>query len=402
MFQREPTHQTRAEISCLTLPSNPLQAYQSYLSTRTFGSLDGVRGLCILAVLWHHAGPESQMPFFQRGFLGVDMFFVLSGFLIVTLLLRERDRTDGINLKKFYARRTLRIFPIYYLLILGLLVFFLVVKPESKSARGYFAAFPFLFLYISNWVEVTGGNIGILWSLATEEQFYLVWPMVEKLLRPVGVAVMLAAVLVVNQLINFGVLDPLFTWLYGRPFNAPILDATYTPIALGVLLAHLLHSRKTYMSLSPVLGHRGSCMILGAILLALIVFLPGDISGLGRLSIQLTMMLVLGALAAREDHWCRPLLSFPPLAYLGVISYGVYLYHMWAIHPVRLGFVKLGWNPSSIAFFYCALIVSTLVAGLSYRFIERPLLKLKARFATEGAETGTNTRPLSHLAEPVA
>ena len=238
------------------LPSNPLQAHQSYLGIRTFGSLDGVRGLCILAVLWHHTGPESQVHFSQRGFLGVDMFFVLSGFLIVTLLLRERDRTGGISLKKFYARRTLRIFPIYYLLIFGLLVFFLVMSPGSRGARDYLAAFPFLLLYVSNWAEVPGNNLGILWSLATEEQFYLGWPLIEKLLRPVGVAVMLAAVLLVNQLMNFGVLDPLFTWIYGRPFKSPLLDATYTPIALGVLLAHLLHAPRTFVALSRVLGHR--------------------------------------------------------------------------------------------------------------------------------------------------
>ncbi len=124
--------------------------------------------------------------------------------------------------------------------------------------------------------------MGILWSLATEEQFYLVWPMIEKLLRPVGVAVMLAAVLVVNQLMNFGVLDPLFTWIYGRPFKSPLLDATYTPIALGVLLAHLLHAPRTFVSLSRVLGHRGSCVIFGAVLLALVVLWPGRYLGAGK------------------------------------------------------------------------------------------------------------------------
>jgi peptidoglycan/LPS O-acetylase OafA/YrhL len=96
-----------------------------------------------------------------------------------------------------------------------------------------------------------------------------------------------------------------------------------------------------------------------------------------------TRMLTLGTLVAREDHWFRPFLSFRPLAYLGTISYGVYLYHMWAIHPARLAFVKLGWPAQSVPFFLCTVVISTIVAGLSYRFIEQPLLKLKARFATE-------------------
>jgi peptidoglycan/LPS O-acetylase OafA/YrhL len=380
----------------------PAQAHRNYLATRTFGSLDGVRGLCILAVLWHHTGSESQWPIFQRGFLGVDMFFVLSGFLIVTLLLRERDRTGGISLKKFYARRTLRIFPIYYLLIFSVLFLQVALKPGSRSTQEYLAAFPFLVLYLSNWVLLPGNNFGILWSLATEEQFYLGWPMIEKLFRPVGVAVMLAAVLVVNQLINFGVLDPLFEWIYGRHVQSSLLDATYTPIALGVLLAHLLHGPRTYSSLCRLLGHRGSSLGLLALMLALAAFWPGDLSGPGRLSIQVSMMLALGALVVREDHWCQPLMKFAPLAFLGIISYGVYLYHMWAIHPLRLGFVRLGWGARGTAFFCASLVVSAVVAGLSFRFIELPLLRLKSRFSAEGAEPAPGAQPLSQFAEAPA
>ena len=156
---------------------NMAQTHWSYIRTRTFGSLDGVRGLCILGVVWHHVLGES----FKRGFLGVDMFFVLSGFLIVTLLLRERDRRGTISLKKFYARRMLRIFPIYYLLLFVVFLLYLVTKPASSTAKEYYLALPFLLTYTSNWVHLQAGNVGIMWSLATEEQFYLVWPMIEKL-----------------------------------------------------------------------------------------------------------------------------------------------------------------------------------------------------------------------------
>jgi peptidoglycan/LPS O-acetylase OafA/YrhL len=76
-------------------------------------------------------------------------------------------------------------------------------------------------------------------------------------------------------------------------------------------------------------------------------------------------------------------LAFPPIASLGVISYGVYVYHMWAIHPIRLGYMKLGWSPESYAFFLVSVLASTIVAALSYRFIEQPLLKLKTRFSTD-------------------
>jgi peptidoglycan/LPS O-acetylase OafA/YrhL len=367
--------------------SDATGAHRKFLGTRKFGSLDGVRGLCILGILWHHSGLELPGVFFHRAFLAVDMFFVLSGFLIVTLLLRERDRTGDISLRKFYARRTLRIFPIYYLLLFVLLILYAVLKPGTKTAGDYFASLPYLLTYTSNWVPVQASNLTITWSLATEEQFYLGWPLIEKLLRPPGVALVLVLVLIVNQLMNFGVLDFLFTALYGSEvnLNLQILDVTYTPIALGVLLAHVLHAPQGFRFFFPLVGRRGSCVVFGGLLASLVAIWPGDISGAGRLLMQLSMMLLLGSLVIREDHTARAALAFPPIAALGVISYGVYLYHMWAMHPVALGFMKLGWDRQSYAYLFVSVLASTIVAGLSYRFIEQPLLKLKTRFSTDRA-----------------
>lgn len=115
----------------------------------------------------------------------------------------------------------------------------------------------------------------------------------------------------------------------------------------------------------------------------LLALLPGDISGAGRLSIQIIMMLLLGTLVVREHHWGRPLMTFPPLAYLGAISYGMYLYHTWVLHPLRIGFTLLNWPDRSLGFFLAAVACSAVVAGLSFRFIEEPLLSLKARFASD-------------------
>lgn len=382
-----------AERSPSMMSSDTKGAHETYLGTRTFGCLDGVRGLCILGVIWHHTAPNLPWLFCSRGFLGVDMFFVLSGFLIVTLLLRERDRTGAISLRNFFARRTLRIFPIYYLVLFLILCLYLVTKPGTTTARNYYASLPFLLTYTSNWVHVPMANFVITWSLATEEQFYLAWPVVEKLLKPVGVAVVLALVIIVNQLINYGVLDDWFRAIYGPKFRLAILEATFTPIALGVLLAHLLHGPKTFGRLWPVLGRPWSFLMFGGGALVLIIAWPADISGTGRLLIQLSMMLFLGSLVIREDQGARPVLTFRPLAYLGMISYGVYVYHMWAIHPLRIGFTKLGWKPASFAFFLAAVLASMLVAGLSYRFIEKPLLKLKSRFAGDASARETVVDP---------
>jgi peptidoglycan/LPS O-acetylase OafA/YrhL len=379
-----PQRNSRAcERTLAAMPLSDLEpAYQQYLITRTFGSLNGLRGLCILAVIWHHV-PVSRYggALSHRGFLGVDMFFVLSGFLIVTLLLREHGRTGSISLRRFYARRTLRIMPIYYMLILMISMIYMMIRPYSESAQNYYHSLPFLLTYTSNWASIKAGNMGIMWSLATEEQFYLVWPAIEKFLRPWWVAVALAIVLVANQLVNFGVFNPLIATTYGAARPA-ILDVTFTPIALGVVLAHLLHTRETFIPMYRLLGGRGAALGMGAALVLLIAAWPGaDIAGLGRLSIQFTMMLLLGSLVVREDRWDRPLLTVTPLRYLGVISYGTYMYHMWVIHAVRVGFERLGSSPEGVTFFIVTVLGCMVVAGMSYRFIEQPILKWKARFA---------------------
>ena len=106
-----------------------------FLARRYFSSLDAFRCGSILAVVWHHTSRASRGSRSDRGFLGVDMFFVISGFLIVTLLLRERDRAGAIALGRFYARRALRIFPIYYGMLAALTVFYLFVKPGTPEQR---------------------------------------------------------------------------------------------------------------------------------------------------------------------------------------------------------------------------------------------------------------------------
>ena len=143
--------------------------HSEYLARRTFGSLDGIRAGSILAVIWHHATPRGAFSLagLDRGYLGVDMFFVLSGFLIVTLLLREKDRNGSVSLKNFYARRTLRIFPVYYAVLACLTVLYLW-KPDAGSAGAFFAELPYYATYTSNWIEPT--VLALTWSLAGHVQ----------------------------------------------------------------------------------------------------------------------------------------------------------------------------------------------------------------------------------------
>jgi len=350
-------------------------AYAGYRSHRVFGSLDGLRAACILAVIWHHAhNGFVWLPGSGRGFLGVDMFFVISGFLIVTLLLRERDRNDAISLPRFYARRTLRIFPVYYGVLLALAALYLV----RDSARGaqFWSELPYYLTYTSNWIPVT--ILPLTWSLAAEEQFYLCWPPIERWLRRVAVPLILGFI-ALNQCVNFGVgIAAPGTWLGERYGDLMILQATFTPIALGVLLAHGLHARGGFTRIYGWLGRPAAAPILVAVLLLAANWPNEDIRGWQRLTIQCVMTALVGACVIREDHGLRRLLTLAPLVRIGVVSYGMYLFHIFVIAGVH----ALPLPTSSVVGFALAAAGTFVVAEASFRGFESRFLAWKGRFAT--------------------
>ncbi|HYP34638.1 MAG TPA: acyltransferase, partial [Burkholderiaceae bacterium] len=155
-------------------PSSRTDLYAAFKDATYFPSLNGIRAVCALMVVkihvhWSFAGSAST-SMLDRGFLGVDMFFIISGFLIVTLLLRERDADGRISLKQFYVRRTLRIFPIYYLLVAILLLIALAsYGHSSKTWDLYKWSFPVFLLYLQDFVPVFMGVLYHTWSLAMEE-----------------------------------------------------------------------------------------------------------------------------------------------------------------------------------------------------------------------------------------
>jgi peptidoglycan/LPS O-acetylase OafA/YrhL len=364
--------------------SNPVSQpdYASYRARKTFSSLDGFRCASILAVIWHHTsnGAMSWLPAAGRGFLGVDMFFVLSGFLIVTLLLREQETNGVISLGKFYARRAFRIFPIYYAVLAILFVVLAFVKPTANMAKPFFAELPFYLTYTSNWIQAST-LLSITWSLAAEEQFYVVWPPVEKFF---GKAIMptLVVVIFINQLINFHLLDDFLLQSLGPDVGElRILQATFTPICLGVLLAHILHDEKTFAIAWKGFSHPASPLAVLALLFVLCNVRMQDISGWARLSIQLSMMLLIGSCVLRDEHVLRRVLTLPIVMRLGAISYGMYLFHMFARHGAD---VVLERSPLRFAgdLFILCFVATWLISEISFRFYEQPFLTLKKRFET--------------------
>jgi peptidoglycan/LPS O-acetylase OafA/YrhL len=366
----------------------PIEAdpHEIFLRNKNFSSLNGVRCICCLAVIKEHVSWNFPGPrLFSLGYLGVDLFFVISGFLIVTLLIRERERRGSISLGKFYARRSLRIFPIYYLTIFLVFGLYLAISPWRPNGLNFYKwAFPVLMTYMQDIIRASLGNFNPCWTLAMEEQFYLFWPTVEKFaIRPLRWAI-LAGMLALNLALAFGLFDGLIVRVYGDAdaLKMPMLLITFTPILLGVLLAHLLNDRRAFGVFYRLLGYRWSPFLMLGALFALCEVRPDlDLSWWSKIGVHLIFMLMLASLVIREDHFARPVLTFAPIARLGVISYGLYLYHLWVISIIDLTSSRFfpGGMPKGL-FFLLATIGTIAVAEASFRLIEQPLLRFKERF----------------------
>lgn len=356
--------------------------YRQYSQKRYFQSLDGVRFFSIVAVLWHHSFPADTSGFLLKGFLGVDMFFVLSGFLIVTLLLREKKLHKTIDLRGFYIRRCLRIFPVYFGLLIGLLFIYGFLKEDKQDFNQLLSLMPIYLFFVSNWSLINFPNLEIYWSLATEEQFYVLWPLLEKIFSRKNVLLFLVIFIFINQLINFGVLDNLITSLYGTEdaLHLSILDSTFTPICLGVLLAHILHYENSYTIFHKFVKSPISPIVIFILLMVFIILAPADISGLPRLCIQLLMMFWLASLVVTEEHAFKPFMQLVLVKRIGQISYGMYVYHMFAIHIARVIVDRSGIE-FDYSLFIFGTILTLVIAELSFRFYEAPILKLKKRFS---------------------
>jgi peptidoglycan/LPS O-acetylase OafA/YrhL len=349
-----------------------------YLKTSFFSSLDGLRCLSIIAVIWHHSGVagETSIPILKKGFLGVDIFFVISGFLIVTLILREKERNQSFSIKNFYIRRSLRIFPPYYLLLLILSIFFIMTGKNSSQSSDFFTELPFLVTYTSNWVEITT-FLGITWSLSTEEQFYIIWPTIERYFSYL-VPFLLPLFLFVNILFLYQYID--IESIIGVNYSdLEILQVTFTPILLGVLLAYLLNREKSFYYISMIINKQWSSLLY-LFAVCLVANSTNDLVGTPRLLIHIFAMLMIASCVVNEKDWLSNFLTIRFVARIGVVSYGMYLYHMIAIHFIRVFSYKITFIQYMPIFFMLSVLATYCIAELSYNGFEKKMLRLKHRF----------------------
>ncbi|MDP4198845.1 MAG: acyltransferase [Bacteroidota bacterium] len=355
--------------------------YSRFREAKYFSSLDGLRAISILAVIWYHV-PELR-PIWKTGFLGVHLFFVISGFLITTLLLREKAQYGRISLRNFYLRRTLRIFPAYYL-TLGLFFLLCLSVPELRrdGLGTYLHNLPSFLTYTSNWFVNPWGPGRVVfvpaWSLATEEQFYLFWPWIVAFSKkPRTPIIIMTALIVLNEIIKWRV--GYWFFLDGYSFPITALNSISPAICMGCLLAFAFDRRRSFEAAWRVFGQRWSApAFVGLMLLACSIPNDNNLHVFRMFYITLSMAFALAACVIRQDHMLKPLLANRPIRYIGSISYGMYLYHAFGLHfeDRFLAFTK----PWPLLEFLAAAGSTVIIASISFWTYERFFLKLKERF----------------------
>ncbi len=351
-------------------------SWKTFQNTKNFGSLNGLRGISILAVMMHHIDWSTSAPIAERGQLGVRLFFAISGFLITTLLLREKARNGRVSLKAFFMRRALRIFPLYYAVIAVYCVLVAAIERDSAAGQEFWQNLPYYLSYTSNWFvkyeESSRTIFYFAWSLATEEQFYLTFPWIVALFSMRGTVLALFSLLAItfaNHLNLLGLEESL---------TRSILWNISPSIVFGALFAHALHRPKAFLVVHSILGRKWSSTACLAFVLVL-ASLPKAGMPLEHL-VYLALTALTISCVIREDHALAKPLKNPALQRLGVVSYGVYLLHMLCFNAAdRLGHA-LGLTGTAPRLVF-GILIAWIAAEVSFRTFEAYFLKLKSRFA---------------------
>lgn len=341
-----------------------------------WNSLDGVRALAVILVMATHFGLHAP-----QGQIGVDLFFVLSGFLITSLLLRERDRTNRVSLVNFWRRRALRLFP-----ALGCAIALaLAVSLATTAAMRHLtvAGLPYVLTYIGNWGMVfgppqAGGLLTHTWSLAVEEQFYLLWPLVGiawlcRTLNRRRAAQIVGAVAVADGLYFLIALNH---WAPGRA-----IFGTDTH-AFGLLAgsAFALWAYRTG-TITPLGGRSGRSLKVAASISAVLIVYFACFGKVNQIVLPATAsaVVLIASLVLVPSGGLAGVFAWRPMQWVGRRSYGIYLYH----YPLALAFV-IGHHLQGLH--YVAVVaacasMAMLLAAASYRWVETPFLRRKDRLS---------------------
>ncbi|AHH94698.1 acyltransferase [Kutzneria viridogrisea] len=353
-------------------------SHAEYLALKRFPALDGLRAIAaLMVVFFHNNGPE-----WLQGWIGVQIFFVISGYLITTLMLREEDRSGRVSFKNFYTRRVFRILPVYFV-VLGLtLVGLLVSGRFTTTPPG--TELPLYLFFFNEFGH--GGDYGQSWSLGIEQKFYLLWPVLAfsaiiasrgaRFGKRVGLTLVLMALSLAA--VPFTVASDPRGW-----------PSHYFSILIGCLVAILMHYPKGYALIRPLTRPWVASTLAGVFVLfhLLAQFVPGfvdrthlfgDVPGFVVVCppyVLVVAVVLLPALIANAfPQW---LLSRKPMVFLGERSYSIYLVqgiaHVLVAGLCMLLSVDLGSSP--LLGFPVALVAVGL-AHFCYLWVEKPMIKV--------------------------
>jgi peptidoglycan/LPS O-acetylase OafA/YrhL len=351
---------------------------------RRIPQLDAVRGLAILVVMFHNISPKYPLfhsdQLFRDGWMGVDLFFVLSGLLITGILLDTKQSAG--YFKNFYVRRCLRIWPLYY----SLLFFMFVVVRFLNSSEYHLVvqtsspwwAFP---LFLQNFLLAistnAAGPLGVTWSLAIEEQFYLVWPLVVRFCSITQLRQLAIAEICLSPMLRY------YLWLHHVDLYTNIF-CRLDGLMAGALLALLIRSDNFVPS---KLLQRAWILLLIAAPLAFLTeafharWIVFSFTALASAAFVYVAMF-------SERKWLQRIMTNQFLVYTGTISYGLYL-----LHKIPFGMVQVlhldrrPYLPLPII-----LVASYALAALSWNLLEKPFLSLKRFFDSKPLSTDRANR----------
>jgi peptidoglycan/LPS O-acetylase OafA/YrhL len=326
--------------------------------------IDGLRAVAVLFVVAAHADPFFSA--WSLGGRGVMIFFVLSGYLITSLALNEEEKYGRISFSAFYIRRTFRIFPLYYLVLLLYCYLILVLGFVPEKRDGLIQALPYFFTYLQEiGLAVIGSEhvpFGQSWSLGYEEKFYLLWPLIifcflrgKQTLRPYVAGAMILIFATIGVAASPGtwwaLLFPYYHILIGCLLALIKPQRWHVPLTFPAILVMLLLQFATPRFVN---NHEASILINVAFSIAVAAFLAGILT---------------------EETRIRRALSWRPMVFIGKVSYGIYLIHILCIEACH----KVTANPFLLL--VLSIISSTAVAAVLYRVFESPLIAVGRRLS---------------------
>jgi peptidoglycan/LPS O-acetylase OafA/YrhL len=359
--------------------------YKEFQALRYFPVLDGLRAASVLLVVTWHVRADSFFPLLG-GDRGVNVFFIISGFLISTLLLRERADRGRIDYVGFYVRRVFRILPLYYVALAIYCVLILGLGVQSDRAPVFVRSLPYYMFYFQEYPHFSGWRppFGVAWSLGIEEKFYFAWPFVIGattivLAGRVGAAMLTGA-------LAFCLAPAVVPW---GEFLHP-----YGFILLGCGVAVLLDRRESFDRLRFLASGRWLYLTIAlTVMIQVASIWRREYVSDTLFGVAFTLVFV--GLVLRRSGFMYGVLVNPVLARIGTLSYSVYLFHQIALNSLELLVPKEWGLAGSFLILVAGLGITLVVAEILHRTVEKPLIE----FGRSMLRRRRNTRASAATAE---